>query len=209
MTAAVGTKEYVANLAMGHLGQREIATLSDNNTRTRAVRTFFDAARDATLRLKHWNFATAWARPAADTVDGIGPLTKRFPLPPDCLRVRFVQDASEDSWAVESARVTVGGAPVEVMVLVTSSTAPLVCYTRRIEEPRLWDSLFVEQFGYELAALCARKCGRSINYAGTLRATAAAKLSTAGGVDSKEKSRERRDETSWLAARRGRIRSYR
>jgi hypothetical protein len=209
-TAIGGTEEYAANLAMGHLGQREIAALSDNNTRARAVRQFFAMARDATLRLKWWNFATGWAQPAADAIAGTGRLTKRFPMPPDCIRVRFIEGAQEDSWAIENAVVSVGGVPVEATILVTDVTAPNVCYTRRVDSVRLWDTLFLEQFGYELAACCARKCGRSVAYAASLRATAAEKLRIAGGVDSKEKAREpARPETGWAAARRGRARVYR
>lgn len=210
MTALGGTEEYAANLAMGHLGQREIATLSDNNTRARAVRQFFAIARDATLRLKWWNFATAWVTPAADAVAGNGVLTVRYLLPADCIRVRFVEGALEDSWAIENARVAIGGVEVEAGILVTDIAAPNVCYTRRVESVRLWDVLFLEQFGYELAACCARKLGRSAAYANTLRATAAEKLRIAGGVDSKEKAREpARPETGWAAARRGRSRNHR
>ena len=209
-SALGGTEEYAANLAMAHLGQREIATLSDNSTRARAVRQFFAMARDTTLRLKWWNFATAWVTPAADATAGTGTLKKRFPLPAECLRVRFVENAEDDSWAIETARVKVGGVEVEAMILVTDFDAPNVCYTRRVESVRLWDVLFLEQFGYELAALCARKCGRSTSYAADLRATAAEKRRTAAGIDSKEKAREEpRRDTSWVSARRGRGRVVR
>lgn len=204
MVALGGTEEYAANLAMGHLGQREIATLSDNNTRTRAVRQFFAIARDASLRLKWWNFATAWVTPAEDATAGTGALTRRFALPAACIRVRFVEDALEDSWAIENAMIAVGAVQTEATILVTDIAAPNVCYTRRVEEVRLWDTLFLEQFGYELAACCARRCGKSAAYAQALRATAAEKLRIAGGVDSKEKAREPvRPETSWATARRG------
>lgn len=210
MVALGGTEEYAANLAMGHLGQREIATLSDNNTRTRAVRQFFAVARDATLRLKWWNFATAWVTPSQDAAAGPGVLTRRFALPADCIRVRFVEGADEDSWAIENAQVSVGGVPVEATILVTDFAAPNVCYTRRVESVRLWDTLFLEQFGYELAACCARRCGKSTAYAANLRQIAAEKLRIAGGIDSKEKAREPvRAETSWATARRGRSRGYR
>lgn len=205
MLAAGGTEEYAVNLALLHLGQREIATLDDNNTRARAARQFFPMARDATLRLKHWNFATAWATPAADLIAGAGELTIRYPLPADCIRVRYVKGADDDSWAIESGTASVGGVPVETMILVSSIADPSVCYTRRIEQVRLWDALFVEVFSYELAACCARKLGKSAGYAQGLRETAEAKLRVASGIDAKEKARApQRSETSWLAARRGR-----
>ncbi|KQW22147.1 hypothetical protein ASC80_01750 [Afipia sp. Root123D2] len=206
MTALGGTEEYVANLAMGHLGQREIASLQDNSTRARAVRQFFAIARDATLRLKWWNFATAWHTPAADAQPGNGPLTIRYPMPPDCIRVRFIENAPDDSWAVENAVINQGGVAVEATIVASSIVAPNVCYTRRVELVRLWDVLFLEQFGYELAACCARKCGKSASYAENLRGIAADKLKVAGGIDSKEKARETpRAETGWAAARRGRF----
>lgn len=205
MTAPGGTEEFAANLAMAHLGQSEIAALSDNNTRTRAVRQFFAIARDATLRLKWWNFATAWHTPAADPTPAKGPLKFRYPMPSDCIRVRFIEGATDDSWAVEGAVVDVAGVPVEAVVLVSSISSPNVCYTRRVEQVRLWDVLFLEQFGYELAACCARKCGKSASYAENLRDIAAEKLKVAGGVDSKEKAREKpRAATTWVDARRGR-----
>ncbi len=132
-------------------------------------------------------------------------------MPADCVRVRFVEGAPDDSWAIENAVVNVGGVAVEATILVSSMAAPNVCYTRRVESVCLWDVLFLEQFGYELAALCARKCGKSASYAENLRGTAADKLKVAGGVDSKEKARETRARRTpgGLSARRGRFSRYR
>ena len=45
MVASIGTEEYAANLALGHLGQAEIALMSDATTRARKMRQFFPVAR--------------------------------------------------------------------------------------------------------------------------------------------------------------------
>lgn len=211
MTAALGTEEYAANLALGHIGRGEIALMSETGRRARAVRLHFPVARDAMLRRKWWNFATGWCQPAMDTVAGTGVYTKRFPLPADCLLVRYVKDAGDESWQVESGQASVGGVQVETQILVTNFDAPNVCYTRRIESPRLWDALFLDAFGHELAGRIATILGRSQSTAARHADKAADLVREAAPIDSRESSHQRqRPEPSILGARRGwRFSSYR
>lgn len=206
MTATFGTEEYAANLAMGHLGQAEIASMSDTTTRARKVRQFFPAARDEMLRHKPWNFATAWNTPAADPVQSLGPLKIRYVLPNDCLRVRFIKGDNRREWAIESAAAAIGGVDVEAMLLVTNITAPVVCYTRRVTAVRLWDSMFLTAFGYMLAGYCATALGKSATWGAEMKAQAKAEAGDAATVDAKEANGEERcrPETSWVRARRGR-----
>jgi hypothetical protein len=216
MTAAVGTEEYAANLALSHLGQPEIASMSDDTTRARAIRVHFPVVRRALLRRQWWNFATGWISPAADPVAGIGALTVRYVLPPSCLRVRFVQTANNcdigpDAWAVESGNAEVGGVAVEAMVLVTNVATPKVCITQDITLPRLWDDLFLDTFGFKLAARLAKKLGRSQSTAEALDKEAEDLLVNAAGVDSKEKARESGNDrpiSSFVSSRSYRHRNY-
>jgi hypothetical protein len=209
MTAAVGTVEYAANLALSHNGQPEIASINDDTTRARAVRVWFPTVRRALLRREWWNFATGWDSPAADPTPGVGRLKTRYVLPPDCLRVRFVSDQNgfnigADSWDVESATASVAGVDVEAMVLVTNAMTPLVCLTKDVTLPRLWDDLFLEVFSYELASKIATKVGRSQTTADAHHKMAEDKLVNAAGVDSKEKAREsdqQRPTASFVSAR--------
>jgi hypothetical protein len=203
MTAAIGTEEYAANLALGHLGQPEIALMSDATTRARKMRLFFPAARRSTLRLKHWNFATGWAQPARDPVQSLGHLKLRFPLPADCLRVRYIKGDPRREWDVESGAASVGGVDAEVMILVTNINDPTVCYTKDVPAPRLWDDLFLEAFALMLAGLGAESLGRSRELGAELQKRAEDKISGAATVDAKERRKECRPETSWEAMRRG------
>lgn len=211
-SARAGTEAEAATLALGHLSQPAIAQLSDNTLRARAVRLHFAAVRDDLLRDKWWSFARGWCRPAADPTDSIGPLRKRFPMPADCLRVRYLDDGAgnifdDDSgaWALESAVLSIAGADTEATVLVTNIATPLVCYTRRIDAVRLWDASFLTGFTYELASRAARKLGRSSTRSTELHSSANEALDKASAIDSKEKSRAQAtpQETGWLAARRG------
>lgn len=204
MTAAFGTEEYAANLALGHLGQPEIALMSDATTRARKIRQFFPSARRATLRLKPWNFATAWATPARDPVASIGDLKNRFVLPADCVRVRFVKGDNRREWRIESGKATVSGVEVEAMIMATDIDDPTVCYTRDIVAVRLWDDLFLKAFALMLAGHCAQALGRSREMAEGLTARAEAAIAGAATIDAKEAGGEKvRPEPSFVRARRG------
>lgn len=198
------TEPGVANVALGWLGQPTIASLTDTSLRARAMNQFFAVTRDAVLRAGWWNFAKRWATPAADPVASKGPLTIRYILPTDCLRVRFVRCIGSTEWGEESAQVGVAGAQVEAMVLVTNQTAPVVCYTGLVDNVRMWDPDFYDAFALLLAAAAARKLGRSRALAADLREQGEKKIMDAKGVDSKEDAdnENERPMSDWLYARR-------
>ncbi len=204
MTAAFGTEEYAANLALGRLGQPEIARMDDASTRARKIRQFFPAARRATLRLKPWNFATGWVTPAKDPVASIGELKNRFVMPADCVRVRFIKGDSRRPWSIESGKATVAGVEVEATILATDIDDPTVCYTRDITAVRLWDDLFLQGFALMLAGECALALGRSRELGESLKAQAENMVSGAATVDAKESGGEKtRPEPSFVRGRRG------
>lgn len=190
MLARAATEAEAASLAVSHLGQPGISDLADNSLRARAARQFFAAARDALLREKWWSFAKGWVTPAADSADSLGPLAKRYVMPVDCLRVRYINGVQDEQWDIESGQVDSAGVQVEAVVLVTNVVAPLVAYTRRVEAPRLWDSVFLLGFSYELASMCALKLGRSSSKRDALHAQAMVTIDSAAQIDSKEQSRQ-------------------
>lgn len=203
MPASPGTPEYAANLALGHLGVPEIASLKDQTTRARKARQFFASARDALLRRKDWNFASSWFTPARDPVDSIGPFKGRYPMPSDCVAVREMMDRDSSAWQVESGQVTLANASVTATIVVTNEPSPVIRYTRRIENVALWDALFIEAFGYFLAADLATALGKSQSTSDKWRSLGEDKVPLAAKVDSKEQSRSRhRPPTSWEVARR-------
>lgn len=203
MTARPITEEGAANLALAHLKQEPIANLTDNNARARAMNVGFGAARDAALRLRWWNFATAWTSPsAAAGITHPSLLKTVYPLPGDCLLVRFVQDAAADDWAVESYAADPAHSPAKVPVLVTNLNAPLVCYTARIADVNLWDADFVVAFGYQLAALSGAPFV-SIGRLAELQGKAHEWREDSASIDAREKAPAQVSRaTSWVTARR-------
>lgn len=198
------TPEGAANLALAHLRQPPIAQLDDEDDRARAAAATFAAARRATLRLRWWNFATGWQNPAAAA--GIvrpGPLKTVYPLPADCLEVRYVQYGEADEWAVEAFKADPSGSEAEVSVLVTNLSAPLICYTRDIETVRLWNSDFLVAFSYQLAAFAGPQLGASASRVAALQNLAEAWREESAQIDAREKAPTQVSRnTSWIGARR-------
>jgi hypothetical protein len=203
MTARTDTEEAVSNLSLAHLRQPPIATMADNNDRARAVSATFTAARDAALRLRWWNFATAWVSPGAATVEHPSPLKKIFPLPPDYILVRYLDGSEEEDWEITTHTADPAGSAAKVAVLITNVTAPLICYTARIEDVRLWDDDFKVAFSYLHAAFAGPQLGASASRVEKCLAAANDWRAEAATVDAQEKSTQflSRD-TSWTAARR-------
>lgn len=193
-----------ANGALAHVRHPPIASIDERRAVAIACRTRFADTRDALLRDYPWNFATAWVVPAADPRPALGPLKIRYPLPEDCLRVRRVVGLESDAWAVEAANVAPGEEPTLVAVLVSNAAAPHVEYTRRVENPTLWDALFLEIFQLMLGARIAPLIARNAGLAAELEGRARALLKPARRVDAQEKARSdipRR--STWIDARRG------
>lgn len=206
MTAAVGTDEFAANLALANLGEPGIAAMSDQTKRARYIRQFFAPARDEILRRKDWNFASAWHIPSADSVPGLGPFKIRYPMPAYCVRVRELQGCENDQWTIESAKADVQGAAVDVEVVVTNITEPVVRITRNDIPVRLWDAIFLPAFSHMLASYLATALGKSKSTKEYHKAEAYRLSADAATIDSKESGRKarQRPETSWVSARRGR-----
>lgn len=206
--ARVSTELEAANLALAEIGEPPVASLDAGNARARALRQHFGTALDEALAEKPWGFATAWDQPAAATTPGRGALRTRFPLPTDCVAVRFIAgddgEPSTEEWDIEAATVAAGDMPAEAKVLVTNMAAPRVCYTRRVTVPRLWDATFVRVFAKRLAARIAPQLGRGLATAAALDDAADQVRDRAAAIDAREESRSQvtRD-TSWVSVRRG------
>jgi hypothetical protein len=204
----------VANLALGRAKEDEIASFDDDLHRARVARRHFGTERDAVLAELDWNFASAWQQPAADVAPSMGPLKTRFPLEADTIVVREVFPSSsgsgplgEDRWAMESGNATVAGAVIEAKILTCNETSVLVRYTKRIENVRLWDPLFIKAYVCRLAGAMATELGKSNAMAQSLLEEAESLLvAKAKRIDSHEAAPSvagQRQLTTWLAARGG------
>jgi hypothetical protein len=223
-TQIANTETGVANLALvNYLGQAPIGSIDDNVNKARALKAVFGTARDAALRANDWNFATAWVIPSLlAKPSNNSSFPNRFALPDDCLRVRFVCARSDDptplpfeDWNIEAPNVNPGDVADARMVLVmrarqtvippaTTPTTlpPMVCYTRRIDNPDLWDSEFVDAFAEQLAGLAAPAILKDPTEAKQFREDARQNLDRVAMDNAREGApRHVSRETSWVTAR--------
>jgi hypothetical protein len=154
-----GTEEYAANLALGHLGQpRSRRCRTPRRGRARCGSSFPVARDDAAAQALEFchRLGDAGGRSGAAG----SAISNRYPLPADCLRVRFIKGDNRREWAIESGAAAVGGVDVETSILVTNIDAPTVCYTRRVTAVRLWDAMFLTASATCWRRLCATALGR-------------------------------------------------
>lgn len=146
----------IANRALTKIGANRIISLGDNTKEGREANSMFNIVRDAELRAHDWRFAIK--RKAVAALVDAPPFgyAYQYRPPADCLKLLQVGDwypgadltdyvgADTSEYAVETDGVTV--------VILTDYAAPLnLRYVARIEDPALFDSLFVEAFACKLA----------------------------------------------------------
>lgn len=198
------TEVEAANGALGLIGVAPIASLEQEGSAALAVRGAFADVRDALLRLYDWNFAGGRVSPSREPVNDAGPLPHRFRLPEDCLMVRGVDGASADDWALENASPSPNVDIGIITMLVTRIEAPVIHYTRRVENIALWDALFLEQFQMRLGARLAPLLTGDNTRAVQLGNQAELALRAAKRRDGREKARATLpEESAYLTARRG------
>lgn len=138
----------IANRALTKLGAARIIALDDDSTASNTLDSMFDIVRDAELRANLWHFSKARAQLPALAETPLFGFSHQFQLPSDYLRLIQVGQRhcrarpSEDGWySIEGGR------------LLVNQSGPLhVRYVRRVDDPTLFDALFVEAFACRLAA---------------------------------------------------------
>lgn len=148
-TSPTITKTDIANRVLVALGQPLVSNVdTDTNFRAIAIRTFYDDVLRGLLRAHPWNFAATRVQ-LSQVVDGGGDAVApafgysyQYDLPSDCLRTLRCSEEDAD-YKVEGARI------------VTDETEFYLEYTRLVDNPDLWDRLFMQAFVSKLTATCA------------------------------------------------------
>ncbi|MDT0215865.1 hypothetical protein Q9R35_00880 [Alcaligenes sp. AB3] len=142
------SKVAIANRALTKLGAARIIALDDDSQASNTLDSMFDTVRDAELRASLWHFSKARAvLPRLSEAPAFG-YSSQFQLPADCLRLIQVgsrpaqRNPTLDGWySIEGGR------------LLVDDPGPLrLRYVKRIEDPTLFDALFVEVLACRLAA---------------------------------------------------------
>ncbi len=167
----------VANIALSHMGEKHIISLGQDSESARILKARFADCRDYITRAHPWNFAEARAAlPALADAPAWG-YTNQFQLPTDCIFAREVEDGQLANlvWKVEGRKI------------LTNEGAPLnLLYTKRVEDPNEWDSMFIGVLGIFLAAETVEQITKSAGLKKTIQGIYQTRFFQATGADTQE-----------------------
>ena len=167
------TSVEICNLALMACGMPSIVDFDETNNNARLCRNFYPVLRDRVLRDHHWSFATAFkSLVALDVSSGDPAYEKVCALPPDLIRIIEISDGRRYR--------RVGNT-----VLLAELPAILV-YTRRIEDPQLFDATFIEALQNLLAAELVLTNSRDPQLTAYFRNEYEKRLALARSIDSQE-----------------------
>lgn len=192
----MASKVSIANRALSKLGEDRILLLTDNNKAARTINQMYDDVVDAELRRHNWKFALKRSSlPALADAPAWG-FSFQYPLPADFIKLVQVNEfyartnTQQALWSVESG------------LILTNLAAPLkVRYVWRVDNPGLYDPLFVEALACRLAMEACETLTQSETKFGRCAEQYKAALSEALRVDSIANPPDELPAGSWLDSR--------
>lgn len=183
----------IANRALQKLGAGRISSLTQDNPNARSINAMFESVRDMELRRYDWSFAIKRASIAADATDEtILSTWKRYSLPNDYIKLlRDNESGTHVDWKIEGRYI------------LSADASPLeIRYIARIEDPNLFDSLFVEVFAGRMAIEGCEEITQSVSKLDSVTAAYDKDISEAKRIGAIEKPAQEPPEDPWLTAMR-------
>ena len=142
----------IANRALTKIGSKRIIALTDNTKEGREANSMFSIVRDAELRKFNWRFSIKRAQIAAQSDAPAFGYSYQYRAPADCLKILEVGDYYPGAGLDDYVTGDTSEYAYENGLILTDYAAPLnLRYVARIEDPTLFDALFVEAFACKLA----------------------------------------------------------
>ena len=190
----MSSKVGIANAALLRIGEKTITAFTDPGKPALLANNTYDIHRDALLRAIPWRFAIWRDAIAASTTEPAWEFENYYPLPEEpnyCLRVLTIKNLSDVDWRLEGR------------MIVTNAEAPLYLkYIRRITDPNVFDSLFVETFIAKLQWEWAEALVKDTQLRADLLKEYVGKRDEAGAVTESEGKNEPRPDGTWVEAHR-------
>lgn len=145
------SKVDICNKAIGILGAKPIAALTEQSNNAIRLNAVYDTVRDSVLRAHAWGFATmieSLAQISGETVAG---WTYLYAKPSQCVKINkvFTDDSATNPNPTEFEEMR---SPVSGVGAVACNDSPAyIKYTFRVDDPTLYSSDFIECFAYKLA----------------------------------------------------------
>ncbi len=161
-------------MALNMLGMPSITSFEEENNSAGLCKQFFPILRDRTLRDHHWSFAATAVKlqAAADEIPFDPAYTYCCPMPGDLIRITGIQP--DQPYRKAGNRIFIDNLPATLI------------YTRRVDDPTLFDETFCEALQYQLAAEIGMTNTRDPQLINFYRSEYERKLAVARSIDSGE-----------------------
>lgn len=164
----------ICNMALNMLGMPSITSFEETNNSAKLCKQYFPILRDRVLRDHHWSFAAAAVtlQAVADEVPFDPAYVYSCALPGDLIRITRVEP--EQPFRKAGNRIYIDTLPATLI------------YTRRVDDPTLFDDTFCEALQYCLAAEIGMINTRDPQLINFYRSEYERKLAIARSIDSSE-----------------------
>ena len=182
-------KTGIANLALSNLGEARIQSLTENSSRARACSARIDGVLETVLRMAVWN--SALERKLLTQIDA--PLfgwNYTYQLPSDCIKVVEVEPVSKFH--------------VEKRNILSNETTLYLLYIATPTDTNNLDSLLAEAIAMKLAVEVAETLTSQEGLKQEMAQKYFLALQEARSANSRDKTPEHRERSSWLDAKKGR-----
>lgn len=165
----VATDLAICNLALTHLGQKNITSFSDASENARRCNQIYNTCRDEVLSASDWAFSTIITTLIGLTDETVLGWLYVYAFPSNCLYVRKVFSDNSNHFDLPSfpdannllvpntnpEKVDfkiVYQTGLDAMVIVTNFSPAYIEYTARVATGSLYSKLFIKALSYKLAA---------------------------------------------------------
>jgi len=181
-------KTGIANLALSNLGEARIQSLTDNNGRARACDARIDGVITTILRMHVWNSALQREKLTSVGTPVFG-WNYMFQLPSDCIKVVEVNPVSKYQ--------------VEQKNILSNESSLYLLYVATPSDIQNLDPLLAEAIAMKLAVEISETLTSKQGLKQEMMQKFVIALQEARGANSKDRTPDRREESSYLNAKRG------
>lgn len=144
----MSSKVTISNMAIAALGQKSfIQSMTEASVEARYANLFYDQCRKATLRAHPWNCATS-RKQLASLGAGIGKWRYTYAVPSNCLKARYIVPFIPSEKVPFEVALSDDG---NSRVLYTDRENATLVYTVDLDNPDLFDAMFIDALSLSLA----------------------------------------------------------
>ena len=194
------TDTEICNMALSYLGKGVISSMDESTENARAVKLFYDPARCEILREFPWGFAHRRERLALSAQDIPG-WDYAYGYPAECLKLNRLMAETYEPYRKPFDIVNIGAS---TKIIVTDLENAFADYVWNVQDPNLFDDVFITGFSHLLASKIAMRLTGNPQVMQQEYQLYQATINSARLQDAREKMTEPVYDSSYGLARRGR-----